>query len=172
MQQTGNYQLNQWELADRILMEDFNGDNEKVDAALAGKLGAAELIREISMDNYDGRLTMDLSDIDWNQWSIMIFDLQPLNNYVGTTDLSFKLGGTLGTGTAGDTSTPITDVTPRTIILFPMRDASRIVRYLEFPCGNVWQYTGRYEQITNIAAITNHSLGLAPGTNIKAYGIR
>lgn len=29
MKQTENYGLNQWELADRIQMEDFNGDNEK-----------------------------------------------------------------------------------------------------------------------------------------------
>ena len=36
MKQTQNYQLNQWELTDRIQMEDFNGDNSKVDAALAG----------------------------------------------------------------------------------------------------------------------------------------
>ena len=36
MKQTENYQLSQWEKADRIQMEDFNGDNSKVDAALAG----------------------------------------------------------------------------------------------------------------------------------------
>lgn len=29
MKQTQNYQLNQWEMTDRIQMEDFNGDNEK-----------------------------------------------------------------------------------------------------------------------------------------------
>ena len=34
MKQTSNYQLNQWEKTDRMLMEDFNGDNAKVDAAL------------------------------------------------------------------------------------------------------------------------------------------
>ncbi|MBP3509465.1 hypothetical protein [Oscillibacter sp.] len=34
MQQTNNYGLNQWELTDLIKMEDFNGDNSKVDAAL------------------------------------------------------------------------------------------------------------------------------------------
>lgn len=32
---TENYQLNQWEKIDRVLMEDFNADNEKIDAALA-----------------------------------------------------------------------------------------------------------------------------------------
>ena len=36
MKQTQNYQLNQWELTDRIQMEDFNSDNEKTDAALQG----------------------------------------------------------------------------------------------------------------------------------------
>lgn len=35
MNQTTNYQLSQWEEEDRILREDFNTDNAKVDAALA-----------------------------------------------------------------------------------------------------------------------------------------
>lgn len=41
MQQTTNYQLNQWEKTDRILMADFNGDNSKVDAALKSSADAA-----------------------------------------------------------------------------------------------------------------------------------
>ena len=36
MQQTEHYQLNQWELDDRIQMADFNSDNQKVEAALHG----------------------------------------------------------------------------------------------------------------------------------------
>ena len=35
MKQTEHYGLSQWEKTDRILMEDFNSDNAKVDAALA-----------------------------------------------------------------------------------------------------------------------------------------
>ena len=31
---TPNYALNQWERDDRVLMEDFNADNAKIDAAL------------------------------------------------------------------------------------------------------------------------------------------
>ena len=34
MNQTPNYQLNQWEKTDRIRMEDFNADNAKIEAAL------------------------------------------------------------------------------------------------------------------------------------------
>jgi hypothetical protein len=33
---TPHYNLNQWERDDRILMEDFNADNAKIDTALAG----------------------------------------------------------------------------------------------------------------------------------------
>lgn len=38
--QTTNYQLNQWEATDQVLRTDFNADNAKVDAALAGLAGA------------------------------------------------------------------------------------------------------------------------------------
>ena len=33
---TTNYQLNQWEAADKVLRTEFNADNQKIDAALAG----------------------------------------------------------------------------------------------------------------------------------------
>ena len=34
MTKTTNYQLNQWAKSDRIMMDDFNSDNAKIDAAL------------------------------------------------------------------------------------------------------------------------------------------
>ena len=37
MEQTTNYQLNQWEAQDRILREDFNTNNMKLDQALAAE---------------------------------------------------------------------------------------------------------------------------------------
>ena len=39
MTKTTNYQLNQWAKSDRIMMDDFNADNQKIDAALAAKCG-------------------------------------------------------------------------------------------------------------------------------------
>lgn len=35
--QTANYALSQWERTDQVRMEDFNADNEKLDAALAAQ---------------------------------------------------------------------------------------------------------------------------------------
>ena len=47
MRKTEQYQLNQWDRSDRILMEDFNEDNARIDAALAAlrTLGAGESAR-------------------------------------------------------------------------------------------------------------------------------
>lgn len=42
MNKTEKYQLNQWELTDRIQMEDFNSDNAKIDAALAEQAAVLE----------------------------------------------------------------------------------------------------------------------------------
>mgnify|MGYP001049631350 CR=1 FL=1 len=40
---TSNYRLCQWERSDKVLMEDFNADNAKIDAALAGKAEGSAL---------------------------------------------------------------------------------------------------------------------------------
>ena len=40
--QTPNYQLSQWERTDKVLMEDFNADNAKIDAALAALKAQAD----------------------------------------------------------------------------------------------------------------------------------
>lgn len=42
MRETSNYKLNQWDKTDRIEMEDFNEDNQKIDAALAAEKQARE----------------------------------------------------------------------------------------------------------------------------------
>ena len=40
---TSNYRLNQWEPGDKVLRTDFNADNAKIDAALAGKAEVSAL---------------------------------------------------------------------------------------------------------------------------------
>ena len=44
MQHTQNYQLSRWEKDDRIMMEDFNADNEKIDAALKANADAVSAL--------------------------------------------------------------------------------------------------------------------------------
>ena len=51
MNYTKNYQLNQWEPSDRVLREDFNKDNMKIDAALHTMQGA---LPELVLGTYTG----------------------------------------------------------------------------------------------------------------------
>ena len=48
---TTNYQLNQWAAADKVLREEFNQDNQKIDVALAG---LAQHITKITFGTYTG----------------------------------------------------------------------------------------------------------------------
>ena len=60
MNQTSNFGLNQWSSTDRIRMEDFNADNAKIDAALAGAASPSHAVGLLS--DYDGSVdvTVDL----------------------------------------------------------------------------------------------------------------
>ena len=40
---TSSYNLNQWSASDRVLRTEFNADNAKIDAALAGKASASSV---------------------------------------------------------------------------------------------------------------------------------
>ena len=82
MQHTTSHELSQWAETDRILREDFNSDNAKIEAALAGMLGRSQIIKSISL-TVDTKVDLDLSDIDWNQWSAVgfILDIYIGGNY-------------------------------------------------------------------------------------------
>ena len=44
MTKTTNYQLNQWAKSDRIMMDDFNSDNQKIDAALKAAFDSTRIV--------------------------------------------------------------------------------------------------------------------------------
>ena len=60
MKQTQNYQLSQWEKTDRIQMEDFNGDNAKIEAALAAVDARLAILDRVMPDltYYTGQLML------------------------------------------------------------------------------------------------------------------
>ena len=64
MNQTPNYQLNQWDKSDRIMMEDFNADNAKIEAALSETMALAQKAPFAvgKLESYDGSkaITVDL----------------------------------------------------------------------------------------------------------------
>ena len=68
---TSNYRLNQWERSDKVLMDDFNADNAKIDAALAFH-PSAELICSVTVEEEERELVLDVSQLDWSRYMALV----------------------------------------------------------------------------------------------------
>ena len=111
MNQTSNYQLNQWEDSDLILREDFNADNEKVDSALAELSGRSILIpiKEFHVSIPAVTVTLPLTGIDWDRWQAVVFDFDMVSdktNLVAQVSPTGSIDQLIGTFRINNTATP------------------------------------------------------------------
>ena len=65
MRKTANYDLCQWDPEDRILREDFNRDNQKIDETMAGLNPIVKLL-DVTTKTDAKEVDLDLTDIDWS----------------------------------------------------------------------------------------------------------
>ena len=74
LRQTANYQLSQWDAEDRILREDFNDDNQKIDETMAAlKAGNYfEKLADVTTTQSCQQLDVDLSGVDFTQYDRLI----------------------------------------------------------------------------------------------------
>lgn len=99
---TKNYSLCQWEKTDKVLMEDFNADNARIDVALNNldeslsalsvsldtKLGRSKIIDSYKSDGgILHSLTLPMSKINWNEWEYVCI----LIDYPGTIEEEIPL---------------------------------------------------------------------------------
>ena len=70
MTKTENYNLNQWEKTDRVLMDDFNENNAKIDAAIAAVRHAIsiEKLAELSIGADTTQYNIDVQGLDLTQY--------------------------------------------------------------------------------------------------------
>ena len=71
MRKTANYDLCQWDSEDRILREDFNSDNEKIDAAIADAGFLAKLL-DVTTQEPCTQLDLDVSGIQPEQYAKLV----------------------------------------------------------------------------------------------------
>ena len=77
MNYTEHYQLNQWEPTDRVLREDFNEDNRKIEAAIAAcAMQNAQLLKSITLSEDLPRFEIDMGDINFNAWHAVVLRLE------------------------------------------------------------------------------------------------
>lgn len=79
MTKTEYYSLNQWARGDRVLMDDFNNDNAKLDAALHA-LTEKDAVTKLKTFTTTAQISgtavfdMNVSDIDWGAWQYIYVD--------------------------------------------------------------------------------------------------
>ena len=73
MKKTQHYGLCQWDAEDRILREDFNSDNEKIDGAIADANPLQDL-GTVVLEQNGSELNLDLSGVDWSRyWEVRVY---------------------------------------------------------------------------------------------------
>ena len=135
MNQTTNYQLSQWEPTDRILMSDFNADNAKIDAALAGKVGRGQLIRSITTEASASVVSFDLSDLNWNDWEqvALFFGYRAVWSAEASSYLYCDVNeGAITTYCSAGTGLARSQPNPFQLIFLPRHDAAGQVRTVCF----------------------------------------
>lgn len=156
MQQTEQYQLNQWELADRVRMEDFNADNAKLETALAGlqtglsglgtrlnslsgsvtelsgalagKCGRLQRFKNDAVTSSEGKayVATSLGVTNWNAWDCIVW-------IVDTHETTFQSGEKLtfklnpSSGSLNEYEVTL-DAGPVLFALFPMSDKTSTVK--------------------------------------------
>ena len=166
MTKTTNYQLNQWEKTDRILMEDFNADNAIIDAALGGMRQRSKLLLS-AVENETGKreLTLDLSSIDWGQWDQVTIFAWARTTYSSTSKgVILELGGNVWGNLAA-----VKAGSPMELHLFPRMEKSAMVHGLFFPGGEVRLGNKDYTAISSLTLRADDSY-LEPGAFVTVWG--
>lgn len=140
LKKTTNYQLNLWELEDRILMDDFNADNAKIDAALVHKVPMT-VIHDITVPEDVQQIDFDMKTNQWGQYSVVLLTLTPPSTggggvtfRTGTQDVSTAYHMTFGFSNtdrqeglaAGSSQSGIT------VVFFPAKNPKAALQTLNF----------------------------------------
>ena len=190
MKQTSNYQLNQWDPEDRILREDFNADNGKIDAALAEIKAASPYVKlaEVTAQTQTGQIDLDVSGIDFSQYlKVELFVHSPTyaggyNIQVNNMTSGYYRASCSGNG-SGDsvTTTYLASVTrpgDGAFQLFPPHPQGNIraVNWSIFAMGSIAMYSG-YQYMApctwgELESFNISGSNFPAGTTVVLYGIK
>ena len=177
MKQTAQFKLNQWEKADRIQMEDFNADNNKIENAIAA--ARTELSVQIQ------KLRDDLDEITYITNQVLYFPFQILDltkirechfliwpNVAQPTQLTLKMGSqVVGTLTTGDQTEDVHDVAHMLLVSFyPYFCPKSRVRFTARGLDKDVIMTTKYNYAqTSYFTLSSPGYDLLAGTRFKAY---
>ena len=184
MTKTQNYQLNQWDAADRVRREDFNSDNQKIDEAIAALETKSSFVKlkELVTTQTLSTLKFDLTAIDWSAWRFVCAEIYLYNNNGGTANINTNLGGSQYS-MGGSLSNFFADtyifkvgtenLQPLQILFFPNCNPENHVRAFSFaepfPC---YSYTHAPFQKLEYFEIVTKATMFQPGCRMTVWGMR
>ena len=191
MHTTDNYQLSQWESADRILMESFNGDNQKIDAALkasadaiAAKADASAvtrtLLREVSAQTESTQLDMDVSQLNLLQYLRLELDIQVPATYPGSKTLGFRANGVQTGYSMWYSNESIERSTDRAgeagavacLLGLPREGADITSLSLAYPAPASFRAPVAWDDLHTLNFVPQSGSTIPAGTTVRLYGIR
>ena len=181
MQKTTNYQLCQWEKTDRILMEDFNSDNAKLDAALKSQADAlaaesaarealapragSQLIRTVQATAEGTTVNVHFSGLSWGEWNTVHFTITPEVSAAGAVVSVYVDGDPIGR-MSGDSSAHI--------LFCPGQDASAPVWgiFLSVSGSKAFAIDRKFSSFSSFELRTNTDIRIQKGTKIVIRGAK
>ena len=177
LRQTTNYQLPSWDSEDRILRTDFNDLTEKVDTALAGKLGRSQLLQSFVTEKTSNVVDIDTSDMDWDQWETVTITFEygrPMGDSVtGVYRVHLNGGQTSASCSTKSGLFAYTGANPFLLTLLPRHDSSRTVQgiYLGTDSGlGIGQCTFAELSSLRLEYYKDGST-MGPGGKVEVWGV-
>ena len=174
MENTKNLGLKKWEGGDRILHSEFNDNWDKIDAALAERLGAMETLLDYE---YTGDPVWSIDaplpeGMDWSRYSIVALEAAPVaNSRSGACSVALYNGNTaVWSGTA------MTDNNlPKSMAFwFTGRQDAGGTFAAELPSGGVQRVESPLGSATTVKVTGSQlkSTYVCKGTRLSLWGIR
>lgn len=177
MNQTTNYQLNQWEKTDRILMEDFNRDNANLETALAGKLGRSQILRTVTTQNSVRAISLRLDDVNWNEWAFLGFSFD--NTFTISSETNARYMCDLNDGAASShCSNSVSYMMysqpyPFLFVLLPLHDGTRKVESVSFASpGGLGIGSCTFDQLTSLRVVFSSFSYSLPSMTLTLWGVK
>ena len=177
MRKTANYGLNQWDPEDRILWEDFNRDNERIDGAIAAidEKSLWQPLCTIVTEEDTNEITVDIDGFDWEDWLYVHLEVEAYTE-VDRTVVSATVNGVEVLQAWGNATGSSTEYLGHAV-LFPLKDKRRSIVSL---ASNGYMSVDFYKSSYKFQRSSAHPFVLTgksgaeilQGTKISAWGVR
>ena len=182
LNQTANYQLCQWDPTDRILMEDFNSDNSKIDAALKAQADTLESLSQKAGGRLLGTLKASasgttcefrLDGVDWSAWREVHLVADPYTDSGAVVTVYACGSNAVMCVLSGNTSADRAQhASLGHMVLYPLFDPRNRATVIDLCEGEMRDVGYQFSQLTYIRLAVNSGHTLKAGTALEIWGAK